>query len=1140
MYASDSYSQNTKLNLDLKDVTVANVLEKIETSSQFYFLYNAKLIDVNREVSISVENEKISDILASLFEGTGVNYFVFDKQIILSPALIKGADSDQQQGTVSGKVTDSATGEAMVGVNVVVKGTSNGIITGTDGKYSLKVTDRNAVLVFSFVGYNTQEVPLSGMISLDVALVSNIKDLDEVVITAYGTTKRSAISGSVAVVNSKTLEINKSTNISSSLQGLAPGVQVVLTSGQPGAEQSILIRGLGSMTASSAPLYVVDGVPYDLSLNSISTSDIESISVLKDASASSLYGARAANGVILITTKKGTSGEPRIEFFSSFGTSELAVPYPKKVSVEKQWETVWKGLYNDATDFLGMNDADARQYAVENVSGSFYEPIPFNIPGGATRMYHSGWDTDYPIGLDGKVKSDAKRLWNFDQYGFMFDHRLKQEYGLSATGSFNDKNKYYVSLGYLNDKGTWIGDNYQRYNTRLTLDTKLAKWLDMSNSAMFSSGDNRNAPLDVRPTRVFSPENTFFIYDYMAGKFKTRPMIPDQLAIDNGNETGRIQYTPDMMVLYQDKKDIDQNMNLTTSLTATITPDLRFKTTYSYQLYNFSHRLNYPPDDGSQLDIPENGSIDRSAVNSSSSYFNNLLTYDKQLNGDHHLNLLVGQEAYLYKNSSVYASRGGLALPFFEELDQAITYPGVSSNSDEYNLLSYFTKLQYDFGKKYYFNASYRADGSSRFAANGRWGNFLSAGAAWIISREGFLNSASGWLNDLKLKASYGELGNDKIGTYYGYQSYYGVNGNYYGNLAMAPVQLANPNLKWETNINMNIGAEFIMFDRLRGSFELFKRKSKDLLLDVPLPTSSGWTTIIRNIGSLQNTGYEAELSFDLVKRGDLIWTINGNATHYENKITSLPFESKMSQTDLDGHGGVAFFKWQVGKSRYDMYCSDWAGINPENGRNQWWKYTYDDNGNVTNKVKTENFSEVNNEQQRVNVGSTLPKVFGSFGSDLRYKGIDLSMMFYYSLGGIVYDYNNAESSTLRQSWAVYDNLDQAWQKPGDKTDYAKIYENYSNTAYSRQNIGSSRWIVNNNFMRLKNLVIGYTFPTELTQKLKISRVRVYARGENLFTTGKLAAQGSDPEAGGLWGQNLSGLTYFATRNYNFGINVTF
>jgi TonB-linked SusC/RagA family outer membrane protein len=1025
-------------------------------------------------------------------------------------------------------------------VNVRVTGSNVGTTTGGNGTYALEVPENAQSLTFSFVGMEPKIVIIGTLTQIDVTMEEAAIGLEEVVVTAYSTTKRSAITGSIGVVNMAALEKHRSTDIAATLQGLVPGVQVVLTSGQPGANQDILIRGLGSMTASSAPLYVVDGVPYDLSLNSISNADIQSISILKDASASSLYGARAANGVVLITTKRGTSDKPKIDFFTTFGTSELAVPYPEKFSPARQWETVWQGLYNDGTDFMGLNDAEARQFASDKVSGAFYSPMPFTLPNGTTRQYHSGWDTDYPIGLDGKVKPDAKRLWNFDQYDYMFKHRLKQEYGLSASGAMNEKNKYFVSLGYLNDNGTYIGDNYSRYNGRLVLDSKLAKWLDMSNSVMFSSSDNKNANMDVRPTRAFSSENTYFIYDYMTGEYKQRPMIPGQLAIDNGNETGRLQYTPNMMELYYDRSNVEQNLNLSSSLTANLMPGLTFKTVYSYQMYNNARRLNIPPDNGSLLDQPENGYIERSNMVAGTNYFNNVLSYDKQFSKDHHMNVFAGQEAYMYKNSSTYAGRGGLALPFFEELDQAITYPGVSSNSDTYNLLSYFVKGQYDYKDKLFVNASYRTDGSSRFAREGRWGSFFSGGVAWMLSREKFLASTSGWLNTLKLKASYGELGNDNIGSYYGYQSFYGVGGNYYGNLGMVPVQLANPDLKWETNINMNAGFEFAMFDRLRGSFEVFQRKSKDLLLDTPLPTSSGRETILRNIGDLQNTGFEVELGLDLIRKNNILWSINGNASHYINKITSLPFGSKMSQTDLDGQGGVAYYKWEVGTSRYDMYCSDWAGINPDNGRNQWWKYSFDEEGNVIDKVKTEKFSEVNNAEQRVNVGSSLPKLYGSFGSDLKVGNFDLSMMFFYRIGGVAYDYLFAESSVLRQSWAVYEMADQAWKKPGDIADYPKIYENYSNAAYSRQNVGSSQFVFTNNFIRLKNLIVGYTLPTDLIEKFKIARLRVYLRGENLFTTGKLAAQGSDPEAVGTWGQNKSGLTYFATRNFSFGINLTF
>ncbi len=1132
LWATDSYSQLTRLNLKLDNSTIAEALKAIEDQSEFYFLYSPRLIDVEKKVAVNANNETIKDVLTDIFKDD-VRFKVYDRQIILTPKEQSALLGQVQLRRVTGTVTDK-TGAPLPGVSIAVVGTNQGTVTDAAGKYSLDVPDSNQRLRFSFVGMEPQEIEVGARTQIDVTMVESAVGLDEVVVIAYGNAKRSALTGSVSTIGTKQLEKIQTSNITTGLQGLAPGVQVVNNSGQPGAEQTIVIRGLGSMTASSAPLYVVDGIPFNLSLNSIPFTDIESISILKDGSASSLYGAHAANGVVLITTKRAKAGKMKIDLNMNFGTSDLAVMFPEKVGINKQWENVWQSLYNDATDFKGMNDADARKYASESVSGVFYNPRPYTLPNGTERLYHSGWDTDYPIGTDGKVKSTAKRLWDYDSYDEFFRYRLKQDYNLSVTGSFNDKNRFLASFSGLNDKGASLLDGFTRISGRLALESKLADWLDMSNSVLYTDMYNTNRNMDPRRTRALSRENTRYIYDYMTGTYKTCPLMPDVLALDNTDETGRRAWGGVALFdeMLNNKYSKDQNLLTNTSLTARFLDGFTFKSTYSFQLVNSQSVNNSLPFNGAKLE-PDYGYLSKSMTNQRTHYINNLLTWDRNF-GDHHVNILAGQEASMYKSMYMFTGRGGVAIPFFNEVSQAINYPDVDSNIDTYNLFSFLTRAQYDYNNRYFINASYRADGSSRFAKANRWGNFFSVGAAWRISQESFMKSTSSWLTNLKLKLGYGEVGNDNVAGYYGYQGYFSPGGAYYGNLGMVNSQLPNPDLKWETNIQTNAGLEFELFERFRGNVEVFKRKSQDLLLETPLPTSTGRESVMRNIGDLENTGVEAELSFDIIKKDHLLWTVFANGTHYKNVITSLPFESKSFRY------GNGYYKWVVGGSRYDIYCSDWAGINPENGRNTWWKYSFDENGNVTDKVKTENFSEVNNEQQRVKVGSGLPKIFGSFGTSLQFKGFDFSVMMYYSLGGYVYDYLLAESSVLRESWSTYKLLDDSWKKPGDVTDIPKVYQYYSTTAYSRQNIGSSQFITKNDFLRLRNLTIGYTLPAQLVSKARIAGLRVFFRGDNLFTTGKMARNGSDPESGSIGGTTMSGYSYFITRNFNLGVNVTF
>jgi TonB-linked SusC/RagA family outer membrane protein len=1136
LLANSTYSQTAKVSLKMENKSLEQVMDEIERQSEFYFIFNQKQIDVDRKVTINSDNQLITAVLPDLFRGTPINYAILDRKILLTTDPISEnltVLTPAVQRKITGMVTDKA-GEPLPGVNVRVTGTAVGATTDFSGKYSLEVPADARSLTFSYVGLVTREMIIGTESVIDVVMEESAIGLDEVVVIAYGTAKRSSLTGSVSTIGSKSLQNIQTSNLTTGLQGLAPGVQVVNTSGQPGAEQTVIIRGLGSMTASSAPLYVVDGIPYTLSLNSIPFNDIESISILKDGAASSLYGAHAANGVVLITTKRGKAGKLKVDFTASYGTSDLAVMFPEKVSINKQWENVWQSLYNDATDFKGMNDTDARKYASDNVSGVFYNPMPFTLPDGTQRLYHSGWDTDYPIGLDGKVKADARRLWDYDSYDEFFRHRLKQDYNLSLSGSFNDKNRYFASFSGLNDKGASLLDGFTRLTGRMGVDSKLADWLDLSNTVLYSDMMNTNRNMDPRRTRALSRENTRYIYDYATGTFKTCPLMPDLLALDNTEETGRRAWGGVALFdeMLNEKYTKTQNLQTTTSLTARFLDGFTFKTTYAFQLSNALSVNNAPPFSGAKLE-PDYGYLSKSSLNETTNYFNNLLTYDKTA-GDHHINLLAGQEASMYRNMYLYAGRSGVAIPFFKEVSQAINYPDVNSNIDTYNLFSYLARAQYDYKSKYFVNASYRSDGSSRFSKQNRWGNFFSFGAAWKISQEEFLKPAASWLNNLRLRVGYGEVGNDNVAGYYGYQGYFSPGGAYYGFLGMVNSQLPNPDLKWETNIQTNAGLEFELFNRLRGNFEFFERKSKDLLLETPLPTSTGRESVMRNIGDLKNTGFEAELSYDLIKKEDMILTIFANGTHYKNVITSLPFDSKSFRY------GNGYYKWVVGGSRYDIYCSDWAGINPDNGRNTWWKYTFDEEGNIIDKVKTENFSEVNNEQQRVKVGSGLPTLFGSFGTTFQYKGFDLSAMIYYSLGGYVYDYLLAESSVLRESWSTYALLDQAWKKPGDITDYPKVYQYYSNAAYSRQNIGSSQFITRNDFLRLKNLTVGYTLPQKLIAKAHIAGLRVFFRGDNLFTTGKMAKNGSDPESGSIGGTTMSGYSYFITRNLNLGATVTF
>lgn len=1040
----------------------------------------------------------------------------------------------QAQEQITGHVKDSR-GLPLPDVSIVQDGEGIGTKTDESGKFLLKLPKLGVKLIFRSIGYKNYELVVTNSNNLEVVMEDDIAGLDEVMVTAYGTSKKSSFTGSATVIDAKQLENVNTSNVAQGLQGLSAGVQVTNTSGRPGANPTINIRGIGSLTAEMAPLYVVDGVPSDVNLNAYSPSDIESITVMKDAAATSLYGSRAANGVIMITTKRGASGKARVNARAAWTTSDFAVKFPERVSPAKQWELTWEGLYNDARDFDGKSDEEAREYASNRVPSVFWNTTPlYDANGNLIRNYRSGWNMDYPVGLDGKIKPEAQRLWDFDLFDEAFNYRLKQDYGVDFSGAMGENNTYYASFSYLNDKGVHISDGFKRYTGRVALNSKINDWFSMSNSIMFMNSADVNGGFDARVFRVMPTEYSAYLWDYETNSYAISPFT-GKPQLDEGVANGRAWWPrwSAYGALTEAKNSQTDNLQTVSALTFRLLDGLSLKTTYSFQLIDNFYSMWKSPERENQL-LPSEGYVQRDNYRSYSHTVNNVLTYDKTFNNLHHINVLAGQEIYSYTTSGSGVTRSGLALPYFKEISLASNDPTAWSTFGRYGLASFFGKAEYDFDNRFYISSSIRTDGSSRFHPDHRWGQFYSLGASWRISEESFMENTQDWLQNLKLKASYGEVGNDRVGNYYAYQALYGPT-SYVGTVGVRLNQLENENIKWETNIQTNIGLEFSVFNKLSGSVEYFTRKSQDLLLNRPLAPSLGMDAILTNIGDVQNKGWEVDLNYSAVRTKDFDWNVSLNATSYKNIITSLPSkEEQYSQ-------GVAIFKWKEGGSRYDIYAPSFAGVNPDNGHNQWWKYEFDGNGNIIGQEKTENYNEVNVNEQRINQGSVLPDVFGAFTNNFRYKSLDLSFMLYYSFGGKLYDYNYSESNVLRENFAAYDNLDRRWQKPGDVTDIAKIYtyrtfDAFANARYSDQ------YIFTNNFVRLKNVMLGYNLPQSLVSKWGLSALRIYFRGDNLLTFGSAKGRGTDPEnyGNGLVGVVDASSGVPALRSYSLGLNVSF
>lgn len=1030
------------------------------------------------------------------------------KLSLLACALLLGGAAYAQNMTVKGKVT--ANGLEMPGVTVSVKGTAGGTITSLDGDFTIKA-DAGSVLVFSFIGYETVEVPVKGNGPINVELREKTTDLDEVVIAVpYGTAKKSTFTGSAGVVDKKIIANSQVASVSQALQGSVAGLQSFSASGQPGEDATILIRGVGSVNASTTPLYVVDGVPYDGALSSISNQDIASITVLKDAAAASLYGSRAANGVVMITTKQGSKkSAPSIEISAKYGFSDRAVKDYEQVSTEQYFMLEWEAIRNMRMNLKKNPDTPeaAAAYATQNLILNYIGINPY------------GTAYPQPIGTDGKLIEGARLLWNDS-----WEDALSQDAhytDLSARVSGGSENsQYYFSLGYMDNQGAYIGSGFKRYTLRANITSDLTKWLQvgvnvgLTHSIQdFPKSDDSslgNVVLAARSIPSFYPvyerdpetgayvldENGQRIYDYgkyrhgsYAGYNQAQSMLYDKNEIkrDAASVRGYLQVTPIEGLTYKMSLNIDYNS--------------RFTHDYANPTYGKE---------------PVTGSVSKSNTRTTGMTFNNVVNWEHTFGEVHNVRLMAGQEYYEFNTSNFGGSRSNVITDGYFEPDVASTLTGFSGNSDQYKLLSYFGQAEYNYAQKYFASVSMRADGSSRFHPDNRWGAFWSFGGSWKIGREAFVEEAAGsWLSDLTLRASYGAQGNDNVG-YYAYQALYGI-GSFLGETALTTSRLDTPELSWETNLNANIGLDFSLWsNRLFGTVEWFQRTSKDLLFARDLVPSSGFSSIDDNIGKVRNYGWEFTLGGTPILTRDWTWRLSVNATTYKNEIVSIPTDVMWSGTK----------KWVKGGSLYDFWMYEWAGVDPETGDAQW----YMTDTETGERVKTTNYGSLTS-QDKVKVGNALPKVSGGFQSDLTWRDLSLSMAFAYSIGNKIY--NRDKASLMGVSGAngstMSKDLLNRWTPENTQTDVPRL--EYDQTSYFTS--ASTRWLVDGSYLRLKTVTLNYNLPKKWIQPAMLKDVSIYVQGENLLTFSK--QQGLDPE------QALGGVTYWrypAMKTLSFGINV--
>lgn len=992
----------------------------------------------------------------------------------------------------------------MTGVTIMDKQSMKGTVTDVNGDFTLAVSPHAKTLTVSYLGYKTREVPIVGS-SLKIELEPDMVAIDEVMVVAYGTGKKSTFTGSASVVKKESLEKIKASNVTQALQGQSSGVQVLNNSGEPGSDAKITIRGIGSMNASSDPLYVVDGTAYDGYLNAINPADIESMTILKDASATALYGSRAANGVVMITTRKGASEKGQINFRSSWGFSSLAVDLPRQLTPDEFSVLTWRSMYNGYKDW-GYDEADAALWASTYLTGEF----------GC-----NPYSTAMPVGIDGKIAPDAKLLYTEDWRDALFASRLRQEYNIDFSGK-SKKADYYLSAGYLNDKGVFSIQKFERYSTRANLNYEVNKWLKVGTNISMSHNEREGSASENTVWFLRTMPSIYSIYERNAdGSYKLDKN--GNPVYDYGDyRTAWSGWNPLADDLYNKYPSMHDDLSNRTYFELTFLPGLKWRTNFSFDYYQYTYDGYSSSEYGYSAGYK--GEVSKQSDRNFSYTLNNLLTFERSF-GSHTLSVLAGQEAYSLKYKRLYASKRGLPFPGITEIGAASEMSSMDSYEDNYRLLSWLSRVEYDYKDRYYISGSFRTDGSSRFHPDNRWGKFWSVGGSWRISNEKFMKPSTTWLDNLKLKLSYGAVGNDGLGTYYAYQGLYKTGNNNYNDPGVMVSRLANPTLKWESNMQFNVGLDFLVFNRLSGSLEWFNRKSKDLLFTLPMAPSSGFSGIDRNIGDVKNSGFEFAFNYTPVSTKDFKWTIDLNGTSYKNRITRLP------QDEINS--GV--FKWREGESRYNFWGVEYAGVNPETGNDQYWKNIYETNDKgqriLTGREKTEDYNEVTSDSHKKYLGDAIPKLFGGITNNFSYKGIDFSFMIYYSIGGKLYDSDYAQMMSYRTGYSMHPDMLESWTSENTGAQFPRLSNAYANYLGTY----TSKFIFNNSFARLRNVTLGYTLPKSLTSRFQINTLRIYVQGDNLLTWGSAARRGTDPE------QDISGTTsnrFPVTKSFSFGLQL--
>ena len=1161
--------------------------------------------------------------------------------LILVILFITTVSAYAQEITYSGVVRD-AEGKPIIGASVIVVGTTIGTSTNNTGNYSIK-SPQGSKISYSLVGKTTVILTTSSKTTIDVTLNNEDQAIEDVVVIAFGTAKKKDLTGSISTVDSKVLGAQSNSTLTKALEGAVPGVQVSSVDGQPGLDMGIRVRGIGSSSQNNSnALVVIDGMPITGGFNVLSTmnpKDIESVTVLKDAASTALWGSRGANGVVIVTSKKGVKGTAQIDFESKIGVNMVANNQPKLIrSVEDNYEMMWQSIYNSVrygsteqytTNFSNpnMGHEEAALFSSQhlfNYTGStsefkgpnaLYNWMYYKVPGAIYQSTGTGDQVSATM-LDnylidpatGKINKNAIKLYDVDDWtDLAYGNRLRQEYTVSASGG-NEKTDYFLSAGYLSDPSYISNSNFKRYNVRSVVNTQITDWLKAGLNISYSNRatrlqngrySSRNPGAAVqnvfRWTDGYKPlasiyqrdENGNMMYDEnnnpQVVRYLGQQYSPLGIVTPKAGGSRTVGYDLDYQMEHSESQYVTNDIATVGYIQAKFWKDFTANVQMSVnQSYNMRY-VSLPKKYGESSNA-EQGMIGR--------YHTQYMDLNSQqtLNwahdyGLHHVDAMVGHEfTWLKAESMNYKNSLSLIDEFtgsgnYIFLNNGGTFNGTGFGTNKEALEGYFARANYNYDNKYIATASVRNDGSSKFRYNkDRWAMFWSIGGAWRISAEEFMNNTSSWLTDLKIRSSYGVIGNQSgIGNYQGYQTWnysaagYSTPGSYKPTgWTLSQGSTVNPSLTWEKKKTIDLGIDASLWNRVHATIDWYQSNTTDLLLNAPISYAmAGQMSLLQNSGELRSRGLEIDLNIDLIKREDFNWNLNLNAAHYEAKIMDVP-EAMINQQDAahsqkwwyatadswgavgnTGSGSSAAYRRWIGGDYYNVVFAKYKGVDQSTGLPLYGALVTESNqgkfpnSKVGDFVNTTDYSEA----YMYDMGDATPDLIGGFSTSLRWKNFDFGVSFAYQIGGLFFSnlYGNFlyNTSDIGNQVLSEDLLNNTFSESNRNAKYPMLMVNSPNgSSYyangSRVSTGSSYTdmsVFDASYLNVKNITIGYTLPQNLMEKIKISSIRTYVSLDNMWF---FARNGIDPRNSIVSGLDVGAYTYPMIRSSSFGIKVTF